>query len=376
MNNNKKKTLAYVDAADPRDKRSWSGIPYNLVEQLKRHYDVEVIYLPDSPLVKLWCKAHKALTRLIGRHDDPRFSTLYAKIKGRAVTKALARGHYDALFVRGSNLAAYMKTDIPQRVYFSDACFHQMVDYYFYDMNPSCVRMGNTVQKRAMDNCTNNVFASQWAMKDAVEFYGIPQEKCSLGYFGASVDTTNFKKEAHDSRIVNLLFVGVEWVRKGGEIAVDCVKYLNETDKEHEYTLHFVGCTPPYEIKDEHVKLYGFLNRNIPEQAQQMIHLREIADFFVLPTRAECAGIVFCESSAYGIPSITYDTGGIGDYVINGENGYRLPMTAKGKEFAEKIKEIMQQPEKLAYMKTTAEKMYRERLNWDALGDTFHKVIG
>lgn len=194
-----------------------------------------------------------------------------------------------------------------------------MVDYYFFHLTDANIKDGNEVQRRAMQNCNVNVFASNWAMRDAVDFYRIPESTCHLGYFGASVDTTEFKKQPHDESLVNLLFVGVEWERKGGEIAVECTKLLNKKDTSRRYVLHFVGCQPPYEIKDENIKFYGFLNRNIPEQAQKMISLREQADIFILPTRAECAGIVFCESSAYGIPSITFDTGGIGDYVLNGE---------------------------------------------------------
>lgn len=189
------------------------------------------------------------------------------------------------------------------------------------------------------------------------------------------MDTTEFHKQTHDANIVNILFVGVEWVRKGGEIAVNCVKKLNEIDKTRRYTLHFVGCQPPYEIKDDNIKFYGFLNRNIPEQAQLMISLREQADIFLLPTRAECAGIVFCESSAYGIPSITFDTGGIGDYIINGENGYRLPMGSTAKDFAKKILDVLADEGKLQYMQKKAVEMYKERMNWDALGDRLHELI-
>ena len=111
-------------------------------------------------------------------------------------------------------------------------------------------------------------------------------------------------------------------------------------------------------------KIYGFLNRNIPEQQELLISLREKADIFILPTQAECAGIVFCESSAYGIPSITYDTGGIGDYVINGENGYRLPIGASGKEFARVIMDLVNSPGKLNEMRKNAKEMYSKELNW------------
>lgn len=370
-----KKIFAYLDGANPNDKRSWSGIPYNLVQQLKRFYDVDAIWLQESFAEKAYCLAYKMFWRLLGKHNDPRFSTFYARLKGRQVSKILSAKQYDCVFFRGSNLAAYAKTAIPTRVYFSDACFHQMVDYYIFHLTESNIAEGNEVQRRAMEVCNVNVFASNWAMKDAIDFYQIPKQTCHLGYFGASVDTTEFKKQSHNSNLVNLLFVGVEWERKGGEIAVECTKLLNQKDPSKKYVLHFVGCNPPYEIKDENIKFYGFLNRNIPEQAQQMISLREQADLFILPTRAECAGIVFCESSAYGIPSITFDTGGIGDYVLNGENGYRLPMGSTADDFANKILDILSDTGKLEYMQKKSVEMYKERMNWDALGDRFKELI-
>ena len=373
---NNKKTLVYIDGANPEDKRSWSGTPYNLVQQLKRNYDVETIWLQETKAEKLFRLTYNFFWRLLGKHNDPCFTTTYAKLKGRRVNKLLARKKYDVVFFRGSNLAAYAKTDIPQRVYFSDACFHQMVDYYFFHLTDANIKDGNEVQRRAMQNCNVNVFASNWAMREAVDFYHIPESTCHLGYFGASVDTAEFKKQPHDESLVNLLFVGVEWERKGGEIAVECTKLLNKKDTSRKYVLHFVGCQPPYEIKDENIKFYGFLNRNIPEQAQKMISLREQADIFILPTRAECAGIVFCESSAYGIPSITFDTGGIGDYVLNGENGYRLPMGSNPDDFANKILEVLADKGKLQYMQEKAAQMYKERMNWDTLGDRFREVIG
>lgn len=371
-----KKTLIYIDGNDPNDKRSWSGIPYNLVQQLKRHYQVETIYMPDTKFEKIFIHAYKMFWKLLGKNNDPCFTKTYAKMKGRRVTRLLRNKEADIVFLRGSNLAAYAKTNIPKRVYFSDACFHQMIDYYFYHLTEANIRDGNEVQRRAMELCNINVFASHWALRDAVDFYHIPEQNCHIGYFGASVDTTEFKRQSHSSDLVNLLFVGADWKRKGGDIAVECTKLLNQKDSSRRYILHLVGSNPPYEIKDENIKIYGFLNRNVPEQAQKMIHLREQADIFILPTKAECAGIVFCESSAYGIPSITFDTGGIGDYVINGENGYRLPMGSTPDDFASKIMEVLADKGKLSYMQTKAAQMYQDRMNWDALGDMFKELFG
>lgn len=56
---NNKKTLVYIDGANPEDKRSWSGIPYNLVQQLKRNYDVETIWLQETKAEKLFRLTYK-----------------------------------------------------------------------------------------------------------------------------------------------------------------------------------------------------------------------------------------------------------------------------------------------------------------------------
>ena len=79
---NNKKTLVYIDGANPEDKRSWSGTPYNLVQQLKRNYDVETIWLQETKAEKLFRLTYKVFWRLLGKHNDPCFTTTYAKLKG------------------------------------------------------------------------------------------------------------------------------------------------------------------------------------------------------------------------------------------------------------------------------------------------------
>ena len=88
--------------------------------------------------------------------------------------------------------------------------------------------------------------------------------------------------------------------------------------------------------------------------------------FLILPTRAECFGVVFCEASAYGIPSMATDTGGIPNAVINGENGFRFPLDARGETYARKIVEIYQDYEnKYLPLSRSSRKTFDELLNWD-----------
>ena len=116
------------------------------------------------------------------------------------------------------------------------------------------------------------------------------------------------------------------------------------------------------------IKPIGFLNKNIPAQYTQYVELLLGTDIFLFPTQAECAGIVICEAAAFGIPTFTYDTGGVSNYVINGMNGYRLPMNALGTDFADCIY--------LSYVKSELEKLslgatmlFNTQLNWEIWAD-------
>jgi hypothetical protein len=83
---------------------------------------------------------------------------------------------------------------------------------------------------------------------------------------------------------------------------------------------------------------------------------------------------VFGECSAYGIPIYTYDTGGIGDYVFNEKNGYRLPTTAGPKEFAEKIISTLS-IEKQQFLHKDCLCAYREKLSWKVWSNGLRLIL-
>lgn len=97
-----------------------------------------------------------------------------------------------------------------------------------------------------------------------------------------------------------------------------------------------------------------------------------IQSVLILPTRAECAGVVF--ESGFGVPTLTTDTGGVSNYVKNGVNSYRLLLSAIGKEFADMLEEIIQNDE-LPSLSEKCKKMYRESNSWDAFGKKINVLV-
>src|SRR6185369_6657232 len=107
-----------------------------------------------------------------------------------------------------------------------------------------------------------------------------------------------------------------------------------------------------------------FLDKNKTEDFQQLQEILLQTDFLLLPTRAECAGVVFSEASAYGIPSIATETGGVRTYVQDGVNGYALPFVANANDYAETISNLYYDKSGLKELKKTCREYYDSKLNW------------
>lgn len=117
-----------------------------------------------------------------------------------------------------------------------------------------------------------------------------------------------------------------DWKRKGGELALRTLDALGR--KGIDASLTIVGCEPP-------VGVSGRKSVTVVPEAPDLVPHYCQSNVFLLPTRAECSAIVYCEASAFGLPIFTTDTRGVGDYVENGVNGFRLGLHASGEDCAD-----------------------------------------
>jgi glycosyltransferase involved in cell wall biosynthesis len=123
------------------------------------------------------------------------------------------------------------------------------------------------------------------------------------------------------------------------------------------------------------MEIVPFLSKRDAVQRRKLSQLFLEANFFLFPTLAEAFGIVLCEASAHGLPSLVRDTGGVGGALTDGENGYLLPPEAKGKQYAEKILELVRDRGAYNALVKTSRRAYEERLNWDAWGRAMNPIF-
>ena len=118
-----------------------------------------------------------------------------------------------------------------------------------------------------------------------------------------------------------------------------------------------------------------YLDKNDERQAREIEQLYVTSDFLILPTRADCTPFVFNEASAFGLPAITADTGGVAEVVRNGENGYILPFEARGEAYAQVIAELYCDEQRYLRLVQSSRAAFEERLNWDVWGRRVHDIL-
>ncbi len=369
--------IGFLSQFSPNDRRDSSGTNYKMAEHLSKighlHW-IKIRRQPWNRFVELFEKAFNKLSPKKIKLDG----TL---LWGRFCEKPLDKKELDrydiivAFFC--SNTLARLNTDTTI-IYFTDATFPCMLDYYRQWTNlPLWNRnSGTQVEKAAMDKASAIIVSSDWARNSAVQDLNQDKRKVHVVEFGANIDDSDLCIEIPhtSSGALELLFLGVDWERKGGAIAIDAINHLNNLGIKA--TLHIAGIkNPPAGIENNpHVNFMGFLNKNIPEHYRRLVDVIGRSTALLLPTKAECAGIAFAEAEAFGLPVFSHDTGGVSNYVHDGCTGRLLPLGSTGADFAEAIADAVRSGAIDRYS-DNARALYKERLNWNTWGERVSVII-
>jgi glycosyltransferase involved in cell wall biosynthesis len=373
-----KMKVGFAGRWSPMDRNAWSGTYFNSYNAIKKYYDTEIFFYKWPWYVRESLILHKQFQKISNKKAAVEFLKGYAKYFSKQLEKDLLKRKVDLLFVPGApQLIAYCNTNIPI-IYLADATFLQLQGYYplFKDIAPYNIEQGITFDKLALQKATHCILCSEWAKRSAINDYGIVQNSITVAALGANLDiipaVDEFKQQDNTCR---LFFLGVEWKRKGGPLALEAFFLLKKAGLKVHLTI--AGCTPPNYIEGKYendITVIPFINKNNKEEAALLNKLFTTSNFLLLPTRAECAGIAYSEASAFGLPSITTDTGGVKTYVEDGINGFTLPIDATAAAYAEKIIELFSDKEKYNRLRKSTRKKYEAELNWDTWGKTFHTI--
>lgn len=364
--------IAFIPSGpDPYNKHSWSGTDYYTRKALEdQGHEVYCIYGFDfKPKHSL--KLRKIYDKLRGFHLDVRRTIDAAKSYANFVSSKLLPDT-DVILSLGTIPVAFLETDIPIFV-MVDSVFEMHRTFYGGSGSPKYNRDANKIEKLGLTNCSKIIPCSRETGDFIRDFYHIPQSKIEIVPLGANWDQApneKFVLEKLDQRIKDdvckILFVGVEWKRKGADIVIETIKELNK--RNFPVQLSLVGLKDiPVELP-ANVKNYGFVSKATKEGASMLENLYSSAHFLFVPSVAEAYGLVFCEANAYAVPNISHRKGGLTTIVEDGVNGQLFEIGTKPEVFADYIEEIFKNKEGYKKLCMSSLDRYKKYLNWHSSG--------
>jgi glycosyltransferase involved in cell wall biosynthesis len=169
------------------------------------------------------------------------------------------------------------------------------------------------LERTAYENAAAVFTRSTDVAEDLTRFYNIPPGKVECVYAGSNVDVSHGgppDNAGYSNQ--RILFVGVDWKRKGGPELLDAFKdVLRRYPNAH---LTIAGADVRVDLPN--CTVLGRVS------AQQLARHYAESSIFCLPTRHEPFGIAFIEAMMHRLPVVATRVGAIPDMVDDGVNGY------------------------------------------------------
>ncbi|MBD2231541.1 glycosyltransferase family 4 protein [Phormidium tenue] len=372
--------IAYATTYDVRDRASWPRRHLGLygagqkIADLLQHAGAELEFLGPLerrkvPITRLKWLIYQRLGQSYYSPVEPWVAPYYA----RQLEARLARSQADLLLCPENAMPlARVRTALPT-VLWTDALLGSLVDFYPYltDLCPETRRRLHVVEKEALERCDRVILTSQWAAQSAMELYGLPADKIRIIPRGASraQDLTQTEIEAliaqRPPSPCRLLFLGVDWERKGGPLALEVARILNQQGVKTE--LWVVGCEPKWVgDRPSFVQSFGFIDRATPQGETQFAHLLSTAHFLIFPTKADTFGVAISEANAAGLPCVAAAVGGIPTVLQSDINGRAFSVEATASDYAQYIAAVMADYPRYQTLALSAWQHYRQHLSWEA----------
>ncbi|MDD1419945.1 glycosyltransferase family 4 protein [Dolichospermum sp. ST_sed1] len=378
--------IAYVTPFDSRnlcDHNNWAGTGYYIGQALKKQ-SIPIEYigpLEEKLALQIVSKFKSRYHKYLGKNYIKYIEPLISRDYGRQIYQKLNSIKSDVVLSAGSDSIAYLECNQPI-VFWADATFANIIDFYpaYSNLCQESLQNAHLIQSISLQKSRLAIYSSEWAAQTAIDYYQTDPKKVKVVPFGANIEsnfTLDATKNLVESRPTNqckLLFLGVDWFRKGGDIALEVTKKLNASGLNTELTI--IGCQPITEDPlPDFVKPLGYISKSTPEGKNKIYQLIASSHFLILPSIADCTPIVFCEANSLGVPCISRRVGGIPTIIKDDLNGKLFDRDSDATEYCKYISNIFTNYTQYKKLALSAFNEYESRLNWKVAGQKVKELL-
>lgn len=205
---------------------------------------------------------------------------------------------------------------------------------------------------------------SEHVRRSLVEHYGCAPADSTCIRAGSNVSATPPALQNDDYGNRTIVFVGIDWHRKGGPTLLQAFDLVLR--QMPEARLIIVGCQPA--VSHPRIEVTG---RVEPLEVQR--HLAR-ASVFCLPTRIEPFGIAAVEAFSHRLPVVASHLGALPDLVHEGQSGHLVPPD-DAPALAAALLDLLADPEKCRRFAEHGFETVSQRYTWAAVGRDLHQGI-
>jgi len=328
MTTSGKPKLFLAAIGDVRDVRTWSGIPYHLLEAA-RAAGVDMTGMPfdldrirSRKALALWSLRRAASFRLPKAYQYS--AHFHRAMWGTAETPPSGSILINCFPAYPDHLLADKSLSL---CVFIDQTLRQLFDYYEQgQIIPTDLQRTILAREaRTYKRCATIFAQSDWARRSIIDDYGVAADKVHVLLPGANLDARGLEKwemlphtQSAGTRPLRLGFVGKDWERKGLDRLLR--GFAIARSRTPDIAMDVIGCAPeslpPTLARSEGVEWLGFVNKH--ENPDRFIELVDRFDVGCLLSHREAGGISLLEFARLGKPVIAPDTGGAPEYTVPG----------------------------------------------------------
>lgn len=355
--------IVFLTTLNPYDINNWSGTTFHILKALCKKHNVKVIGQSILPQTAYYIKDN-----FLKKQTFENYASIFGKLCAELTVGS------DLIFFGDLYLTPFLDVNIPI-VHLSDVTFHSFKDYSDQKRSQEQIERFESLEKKLLnEKYTTIIYSSEWAKQNTIDYYGVDPSKIHVVEFGANIPAPSDYNIGIQTDVCNLVFIGKNWKKKGGEKALGAYRKLKANGFQCSLTI--IGSTPQEEpLDDENLTIIPFLDKSKPEHLDKFCSILKDTHFLILPTEFDASPIVFCEASAYGVPSIATNVCGVSQPIKHGENGFLLPPTATADDYAEIIKSAFSDKKKYIELRKSSRREYETRLNWDVWGEKVNKIL-